>query len=183
MRKFKIAVSALLIAGSSLVFTSCIGSFGLTNNVLSWNRNIGPKFVNELVFFCFWILPVYEVTALVDVLVLNSIEFWSGNNPVSASVKAVDTDHGRYMIACDGNGYTVTHEATGDSVRLDFDRMSQTWSFETPAGDKVPFMTFIDDSHVRMRTPDGSFMPVELTAQGVSDYYGAASAMASMAAN
>ena len=71
MRKFKIAVSALLIAGSSLVFTSGIGSFGLTNNVLSWNRNIGPKFVNELVFFCFWILPVYEVTALVDVLVLN----------------------------------------------------------------------------------------------------------------
>lgn len=182
MKKIKIAVGALLIAGTSLVFSSCIGSFGLTNKVLSWNRHIGPKFVNELVFFCFWILPVYEVTALADVLVLNSIEFWSGNNPVSASIKVVDTDHGRYMIACDGKGYTVTHETTGDSVRLDFDRPTQTWSFESRDGEKVPFMTFIDDSHVRMRTPDGGFMPVELTAQGVSDYYGAASALASMAA-
>lgn len=176
-------VATVLLLASTLSLNSCIGSFSLTNSVLKWNKQVGPKFINELVFFAFWILPVYEVTSLADLLVLNSIEFWSGNNPVSASVKAVDTDHGRYMIACDGNGYTVTHEATGDSVRLDFDRTSQTWSFETPAGDKVPFMTFIDDSHVRMRTPDGSFMPVELTAQGVSDYYGAASAMASMAAN
>ena len=36
------------------------------------------KFVNELVFFAFWILPVYEVSGLADLLVLNSIEFWSG---------------------------------------------------------------------------------------------------------
>ena len=76
MRKIRISVAAILLAGTSLVFTSCIGSFGLTNKVLSWNRNIGSKFVNELVFLAFWILPVYEVTALADVLVINSIEFW-----------------------------------------------------------------------------------------------------------
>lgn len=99
MRKIRLSVAAVLIAGTSLVFTSCIGSFGLTNKVISWNRNIGSKFVNELVFLAFWILPVYEVTALADVLVINSIEFWSGTNPLTASVKTVDTDHGRYMIA------------------------------------------------------------------------------------
>ena len=113
MKKYKIAVGAILIAGASLTFSSCIGSFSLTNKMLAWNRSIGNKFVNELVFFCFWILPVYEVTALADVLVINSIEFWSGSNPLSASTKAVDTEQGRYLIDCDGKGYTITFEPTG----------------------------------------------------------------------
>ena len=127
MRKIRISVAAILLAGTSLVFTSCIGSFGLTNKVLSWNRNIGSKFVNELVFLAFWILPVYEVTALADVLVINSIEFWSGSNPLTASTKVVDTDNGRYLIACDGKGYTVTNEQTGEAVRLNFEESDRTW--------------------------------------------------------
>ncbi|MDE7180522.1 MAG: DUF3332 domain-containing protein [Muribaculaceae bacterium] len=170
MRKFKISVAAILIAGTSLAFTSCIGSFALTNKVLGWNRQIGPKFVNELVFFAFWVLPVYEITALADVLVINSIEFWSGDNPLTASVKSVDTEHGRYLIACDGKGYTVTHEATGEEVRLDFATDTQTWSVITKNGESLPLMTFLDDTHVRMATPDGSGMEVELSEYGVMAY-------------
>lgn len=170
MKKLKFSVVALLIAGSSMIFTSCIGSFGLTNKLLSWNKHIGPKFVNELVFIAFWILPVYEVSALADVLVLNSIEFWSGNNPLTASVKAVDTEHGRYLIACDGKGYTVTHQTSGESVRLDFDQPSQTWSVQTKEGEKIPFMTFIDDSHVSMPDAAGVMRTVELSQQGVMAY-------------
>ena len=77
---------------SSVLFSSCIGSFGLTNKLLDWNRNIDSKFVNELVFVAFWIVPVYEISALADILVLNSIEFWSGNNPVAdaGTVKTID---------------------------------------------------------------------------------------------
>lgn len=174
MRKIRISVAAILLAGTSLVFTSCIGSFGLTNKVLSWNRNIGSKFVNELVFLAFWILPVYEVTALADVLVINSIEFWSGSNPLTASTKVVDTDNGRYLIACDGKGYTVTNEQTGEAVRLNFEESDRTWSVETADGEQLPFMTFIDDSHVKMLTPGGDFMPVELSESGVMAYEAAA---------
>lgn len=177
MRKIKIAVAAILMAGTSLVFTSCIGSFALTNRVLAWNREIGPKFVNELVFFAFWILPVYEITALADVLVINSIEFWSGDNPLTASTKVVDTENGRYLIACDGKGYTVTNETTGEKVRLDFETETQTWSIETAEGQNIPFMTFIDDTHVRMITPDGQYMPVELSEQGVLAYRNTVGAM------
>lgn len=181
MKKIKIAVSALLIAGSSLVFTSCIGSFPLTSRVMEWNKEVGSKFVNELVFIAFWILPVYEVSALADLVVLNSIEFWSGENPLTSSVKAVDTDHGRYLIACDGKGYTVTHEATGQSTRLEFDVPSQTWSIELGNGESMPFMTFIDDSHVRMITPSGDFMNVELSSRGIMAYENAAGLLPLMA--
>lgn len=170
MKKYKIAVAALLLAGSSLTFTSCIGSFALSNKVLTWNKQIGNKFVNELVFFCFWVLPVYEVTMLADVLVLNSIEFWSGSNPLTASVKAVDTEQGRYYIACDGKGYDVTFEPTGQTTRLDFCEETQTWSFKTADGKDVPFMTFIDADHVKMLSPAGDLREVELSARGVLAY-------------
>lgn len=169
MRKIKISVAALLLAGCSLTFTGCIGSFSLTNQVMKWNNHIGAKIVNELVFLAFWILPVYEVTAIADLLVLNSIEFWSGSNPVSASVKVVDTEQGRYLIACDGKGYTITHEASGNEYRLDFFEEEQTWAI-TIDGESYPFMTFVDDNHIKMIAPDGDFRLVELTEQGVMAY-------------
>lgn len=170
MKKIKISVAALLIAGGSLLFTSCIGSFGLTNKVLSWNKSIGNKFVNELVFFCFLVVPVYEVTALADVLVLNSIEFWSGNNPLTASTKVVETDHGRYLIACDGKGYTVTHQPTGRETRLEFIEDEQTWAYLDAEGNLVPFMTFVDDYNVKMLSPSGEMQNVELSDEGLMAY-------------
>jgi len=103
MKKNPIKVSLLIAAACAVPLQSCIGSFGLTHKVLDWNNQVGTKFVNELVFFAFWVLPVYEVTAIADLLVLNSIEFWSGNNPVEASTKVIDTDQGRYYIACDSD--------------------------------------------------------------------------------
>lgn len=169
MKKIKLAVSSLLISGSCLLFSSCIGSFSLTNKVLSWNKTIGPKFLNELVFVAFWIVPVYEVTGLADILILNSIEFWDGSNPVTASVKAVDTEQGRYLIACDGIGYTITHEPSGRKTRLDFEEQTKTWSIDLN-GIKTPFMTFVDENHVKMITPEGDFRVVELSENGVMAY-------------
>jgi hypothetical protein len=170
MKKIKIAVAAIMIAGTSLVFSSCVGSFALSNKVLSWNRSLGNKFVNEVVFFCFWVLPVYEITAIADVLVLNSIEFWSGNNPLTASTKVVDTEQGRYRIDCDGKGYTVTYEVTGQQTRLEFIEDEQTWAYVNAEGELVPFMTFVDDYNVKMLTPSGDMMPVQLSAEGLMAY-------------
>lgn len=168
MKKHPVYVAVILAAAAMLPLQSCIGSFALTNKVLSWNNQVGSKFLNELVFFAFWVLPVYEVTSLADIVVLNSIEFWSGNNPVEASVKHVDTDHGSYLIACDGKGYDITDPA-GNTFRLAFCEEENTWSVLTDDG-QYPFMNIVDDSHVRMITPDGDFRLVDLTEEGVQAY-------------
>lgn len=76
-------ISAVIMLSVVLLLSSCIGSFQLTNSVYDWNKTVGDKFVNELVFLAAVIVPVYEVALLVDGLVLNSIEFWSGNNPMT----------------------------------------------------------------------------------------------------
>lgn len=169
MKKSTIIVSVLLASAALLPLQSCIGSFALTNKVLSWNNQVGSKFVNELVFFAFWIVPVYEVTSLADLFVLNSVEFWSGNNPMEASVKTVDTDHGTYLIACDSEGYTIT-TPQGIDYRLQYDETDSTWSVGLGEEETVPFMTMVDDSHVRMITPEGDFRLVELSDTGIQAY-------------
>lgn len=169
MRKKYLTVAIILAMGGSMLFSSCIGRFALTNKLLSWNNKVGSKFVNELVFIAFCVLPVYEVSCLADLLVLNSIEFWSGNNPLSASTKVIDTDSGRYLVKYDGKGYDIIEERTGNIVRLDFEEESQTWSVNYD-GKNFPFMTMVDDSHVKMITPDGSFRSVELSDDGLMSY-------------
>lgn len=171
MRKRYISIAVILSLAVSIPLTSCIGSFSLTKDVMKWNNQVGSKFVNELVFFAFWILPVYQVTALADLIVLNSIEFWSGSNPMTtSSTKTIDTEQGRYLVDCDSKGYTITFEPTAQSWRLDFDADTQTWAINEN-GTLHPFMTYIDDSHVRMITPEGDFRTVELSEAGVLAYH------------
>lgn len=169
MKKTHLTVAAVLSLAGCFMFSSCIGQFALTNKVLTWNDSVGNKFVNELVFVAFWILPVYEVTSIADLLVINSIEFWSGTNPIAKGTKVIDTDNGRYLVKCDGMGYDVECESTGESVRLDFIEDEQTWAVNVD-GELYPFMTFVDDNHVKMVTPQGDFQTVELSTQGVMAY-------------
>lgn len=169
MRRRNFTVAVVLALISSLTMTSCIGSFSLFNSVLNWNKHVENKFVNELVFLAFWILPVYEVAALADLVVINSIEFWSGSNPVACGRTVIDGKDGRYLVDCDGKGYTITSENDGSVVRLDFNYDDQSWS-ATIDDVTYPLMTFVDDNHVRMSTPDGSSTIVELSQSGVMAY-------------
>ena len=72
-------VLALLVGAVTL--SSCIGSFGLTNKLLDWNKGLSNKFVNELVFIL--ISPAYAVCGLADLLVLNTVEFWTDSKVIA----------------------------------------------------------------------------------------------------
>lgn len=88
LRKMVLAVAAM-----SIVTTGCFGSFQLTQNVYSWNKKVGGgnKWTQELMFLVIGpLVPVYSVAMLVDVLVVNSIEFWTGKNPATASTKVIE---------------------------------------------------------------------------------------------
>lgn len=180
MKKSILTVATVIALCGSMTLTSCIGSFSLTNKLLSWNNTIGNKFVNELVFFAFWVLPVYEVSGLADILVLNSIEFWSGSNPVAKGKKVIEGQDGRYLVQCDGKGYTITSENDKSVVRLDFDADAREWSTMID-GERVVFMTFVDDTHVKMPLPNGESKIVETSQDGLYAYQSSI-AMTNMAA-
>lgn len=170
MKKTTLTVALVLALCGSMISSSCIGKFALTNRVLAWNNQVGNKFLNELVFFAFWILPVYEVTALADVLVINSIEFWSGSNPMAKGTKVIQGNDGRYLVKCDGKGYTIESENDGSVVRLDFDTTDNTWWVDVAGHERMKLMTIVDDTHVALPCPDGSTTIVEASLAGVMAY-------------
>ena len=112
MKKFNLKMAATVMICGSFLFSSCIGSFGLHSKLVSWNQGIGTKFVNELVYLAFNIIPVYGVCYLADALVINSIEFWSGSNPMASigDVKKVKGENGDYLVETLENGYSITKE-------------------------------------------------------------------------
>lgn len=169
MKKKHFYIPVALLILSAFSFQSCIGSFSLTNKVLTWNRHVNNKFVNELVFFAFWVLPVYEVTAVADLLVINSIEFWSGNVPLEASNKTISTDHGDYQVIAEETGYKVI-SPDGNNLYFDFDTDNQVWSFRTENSQKTDFLKFIDEDHVQMINAQGEFVDVELSPEGVNQF-------------
>ncbi len=159
---------AAALAGS-MTFSSCIGSFGLTNKLLSWNHGISSKFVNELVFVAFHIIPVYEISWLSDFLVLNSIEFWSGSSPVAenGSVKNIETENGKYTVETKTDGYHI--EKDGDeenAVDLVFNSQDQSWNIEAE-NSSYKLFKFNGENDVVMYLPNGQEMNVELNHSGV----------------
>lgn len=88
-------VVALLLSVTALGAAGCLGSFKLTTGMWDWNKKAtDDKWLNELIFLGMVIIPVYEIGLLVDAIVLNSIEFWKGEesvSTVSSEVGAAET--------------------------------------------------------------------------------------------
>src|SRR6478752_10367312 len=84
-------VAAIVVGSFLTVTTACYGPFNLTKNVYQWNSNIkgssevNEKWMKEFVFFGMIIIPVYMFSALLDAFIFNSIQFWSGSNPVKVT--------------------------------------------------------------------------------------------------
>jgi hypothetical protein len=64
--------------------SGCFGGFALTRKLWRFNEEISDnKFVEWLVFLVLIIIPVYEIFTFVDALIFNSLEFWTGSNPLA----------------------------------------------------------------------------------------------------
>lgn len=124
----KISFAALVFA--ALMFSSCMGSFATFNKLTKWEANATEsKFLNECIFFV--LMPVNAVAGVLDLFVVNSIEFWSGENPLLAKVGKtynVKGDDGvTYAVTILRNGYDVKTPA-GEHVKFIHDDSTDAWS-------------------------------------------------------
>lgn len=169
MKKIKIKVACMLLAGG-LMFSSCIGSFALWNNLKDWNEGIGNKFVNELVFLAFNIIPVYGVAYFADAVVLNSIEFWTGSNPLADNIgktKVVKGDNGEYLITTTENGYTIQKKGEEKELNLVYDNENRTWNANYD-GESYELMTMNENGSISVTLQDGNSVTILPNEQGVA---------------
>ncbi|GEM79694.1 DUF3332 family protein [Vibrio superstes] len=86
---------ALLIA-SSLALSGCVGSNAVTEKLMGFNvKVVDNRYARAGVNFL--LSPVYGFTWLADVFVVNSIEFWSGTNPINGKNHIFDTKLKTYI--------------------------------------------------------------------------------------
>lgn len=173
MRKNKSLLICALLSGCILC-TSCIGSFKLWNGMKEWNQGLGNKFVNELVFIALHIVPVYEIAYLADLVVVNTIEFWSGKSPVASNeVKEIKGENGNYLVQCNENGYTITNKADNKSMDLVYNEENKTWNAVTET-ENVELVKMNDDGTATINMQNGTSMTVFPDMQGVASVRAAA---------
>ena len=149
------------VLGGSLLCSSCIGSFSAWNRLKDWNMGI-HKAVNEIVFIAFHIIPVYEVAYLADVLVLNSIEFWSGSNPLAdvGTDKVIQGENGEYLVRTNEDGYTITKMGETDRpLDLVYNEENRTWN-AVAEGQTFELMTMNEDGSVTYKEQNGEKVTV-----------------------
>lgn len=128
-------MATVLLFSVSMTNTSCIGSFALTQKVHSFNQNLGNKFVQELGFILMIVIPVYEVAAVIDALVINTIEFWSGNNPMAMNEGDIQKQYveidGKEVEMTATKGHMTVVEANTDNpainIEMSYNEATSTW--------------------------------------------------------
>jgi hypothetical protein len=117
-------VATLCIAMLSLQLSGCFGKFSLTRAMWDFNKNIsGNKFVQWAVFLVMVIVPVYGIGTLVDALIINSIEFWTGENPIASA----DGSDGNTRVVRLGAGeqLRLSREPGSDVMKVEMEREGQ----------------------------------------------------------
>ena len=166
MRKSKLTVAAVLLCGAMLT-NSCVGYFAMFNKLASWNnRATNSKFLNEILFLVLSPAHVFCLTA--DALVLNTIEFWSGSNPmaqnVGKSVNVMGQDGRYYAVKTLKNGYEVK-APTGEVYAFIYDKTNDSWS-QMQDGKVVEIFRFNNDGTIKLNL-NGQTMDVALDESGV----------------
>ena len=161
-------IKSIMIATSlavSLLFTSCYGSFKLTTDLYDWNSSLGDKWTNSLVFFALIVIPVYEVAIAVDAVVLNTIEFWTDENPIGLKgnkkiEKLVEQENGTYKLTAKRNIILIEGISgvdQGKKIKMKIDEENKQLFLEKE-GELIKLVDFNEITQTfRVFQPDGSF--------------------------
>lgn len=115
----------------------CYGGFTATKKLYTWNGSLGNKWLNSIVMVGMAIIPVYSIAGLADILILNTVEFWTGSNPLAMQPGETETR----IVTVEGKDYQLTATQnrmeirslteSGEAVQLSYDPAQQAWFAET----------------------------------------------------
>ena len=81
-------VAVALLVGFVPLSSACFGSFNLTRKLMAFNKGVSPnKWIRWFVFLGLTFIPVYWLANMADVFFANSVEFWTGENPITVKLE------------------------------------------------------------------------------------------------
>jgi len=171
MKKVYKIISLLIIASFlATSLNSCYGSFTLTKKLYSWNGTVGDKFMNSGVMWLLMIVPVYGAASTIDLFVLNTIQFWTGKNPMAMEAGERETQ----MVKMDGKVYEViatknrfdimAMDPDAKKISLVYDEKTMSWLVNSENGSvKIAQLNPEDQNILQLIDPDGQILSVDLT--------------------
>jgi len=177
--RFGKGITLVLVAAVGALSAGCFGKFQLTRKVYDMNQSIDEKYVRSAATWVFVIIQVYTVAALLDLIVFNVIEFWSGENPVASApvTKVYAQGNGKTVLTLSRDGsetVAVIERYEGErlvsTLRVRDDGRGKVAAVETAAGRKVREVSAVSAS-------DGSVDVTVATAAGTGTERYAATAV------
>jgi hypothetical protein len=115
-------LSLLVACTFTLSTTGCFGSFALTKTVKGFGDGISSNVIIKEIVFFIGTLPIGGFCMFADWLVFNTLEYWTGSNPVALGDTYHETDaNGNSVTAVkmeDGSLYMRLDAASGESQEL-----------------------------------------------------------------
>jgi hypothetical protein len=100
-KRIALLLVALMMLGTAN--TGCLGGMAVSGKVMKFNLDVHEdKWVREAVFLALYVIPVYEFAGLADLLVVNSIEFHTGTNPITGKPRVARAGDTHRVEATDG---------------------------------------------------------------------------------
>ena len=110
-RWLKVAICTIVLGA---MLNGCFGSYGAARWLWSWNNTFGNKFVKTLIYWVFIIIPAYELFMFADFWIINTIEFFTGSNPIGSNITYESTDDGS-VVATGETGESIKFTAVDDN--------------------------------------------------------------------
>lgn len=158
---------AVMLAALSPIVVSCYGEFPLTKTVYRVNGDIPNGLLRQIVFWVLVIIPVYGVAILADAIVLNLIEFWTGE---AISVGATTGPDGSTVVlqpSSDGREAWLTVSRDDKVVaRVRFVKVSDTvCEVRNPDGSLAGMAVWTPSGDLQLTDAEGRVLSVISAAQ------------------
>lgn len=112
-RGFLRSAVAILMIAAVIPSGGCYGSFPLTNLLYGANGKItNSRIIHSIVMIVLVIIPAYQICMIVDGIIFNSVEFWTGD----------DLEFSKSETLSDGTIATLSPGATKDEATLTLTR-------------------------------------------------------------
>jgi hypothetical protein len=148
--RFGKGIALVLVAAVGALSAGCFGKFQLTRKLYDINQSIDEKYVRSAATWIF-VIP-YALTGILDFVIFNVIEFWTGENPAASApvTKVYARGSGRTVLTLSRDGsatVAVIERYEGErlvsTLRIRDDGMGKVAAVETAAGAKVREVTAI----------------------------------------
>jgi hypothetical protein len=117
---FRRTTAAVLLASTlGMSSVGCLGQMATSGKVMKFNLGVTEnRWGRWVVFLILYIIPVYEIAALIDLIIVNSIEFHTGTNPLTDKPRIALREGAEEIVAPDGSRAVSTLNEDGTATLL-----------------------------------------------------------------